>query len=547
MENKYNIENLERFLREKTDEFRMYPSKRVWYSIYNNMHPGNRLPSISMCIILIFSLLIIGFLNTDTSNDYSNNAASIKSVKYATPSIEYKNPFNFYSLSNNKEILHQPYKKIVANSSLDQAYINRTAFVSRTDAIKNNTYSYSYNQKARSYTTTHNKHYTQTNLINIKAENITSTRNNILAAAPIRLPIEKALNVEETDMVLLSRKNANQIINGEHSQAQTPENFEHTSSADKYHTINKTSNLNTKSTDLVLFPRLSKIKAAPPLYSNNNIKNNKIINKALSLSETDKAWIEDFAMYNKQAPKKWQGKIQVQLYITPSVVFRTLKNNAAGNLAFNNTGNINQIDVESIVNHKPSFGIETGLALQYDLFKRLSIKAGVQLNYTRYNIHGFENYHPIATSLTMNRGNGQNGTYELFRTTPFSNSYGLTPVKLHNETYQISVPVGASFKLASINKIDWYVGATIQPTLIAYGKSYLISTDRRNYVQEPTMINRFNLNAGWETYISYKINNYTWQLGPQFRSQIFSTNTKLYSVEEKLQNFGFKIGISKKL
>jgi hypothetical protein len=61
------------------------------------------------------------------------------------------------------------------------------------------------------------------------------------------------------------------------------------------------------------------------------------------------------------------------------------------------------------------------------------------------------------------------------------------------------------------------------------------------------MLNRFNVNAGFETYLSFKTNGYTWQIGPQFRSQIFSTNNKVYSVEERLMNYGFKIGLTKRL
>ena len=47
----------------------MYPSKRVWYSVYNSMHPGNRLPSVSMSIILIGFLFLVGYLNTNVSKD----------------------------------------------------------------------------------------------------------------------------------------------------------------------------------------------------------------------------------------------------------------------------------------------------------------------------------------------------------------------------------------------------------------------------------------------------------------------------------------------
>ena len=191
--------------------------------------------------------------------------------------------------------------------------------------------------------------------------------------------------------------------------------------------------------------------------------------------------------------------------------------------------------------------METGVSLQYSFAKRLKLKAGLQLNYTRYNAHAFETNHPIATSITMNN-EADNYVYETFKTSNYSNASGLSPAKLHNETYQLSIPIGADFKLASVDNFSWYAGATIQPTILVYAKSFIISADRRSYVHDPSLLNRFNLNAGFETYISYKTaSGYTWQLGPQYRTQIFSTNTKLYSVEERLLNFGFKVGVTKQL
>ena len=46
------------------------------------------------------------------------------------------------------------------------------------------------------------------------------------------------------------------------------------------------------------------------------------------------------------------------------------------------------------------------------------------------------------------------------------------------------------------------------------------------------MLNRWNLNAGVETFITYKYNGFTWQIGPQFRSQLFTTNNKKFVIEE---------------
>ena len=56
------------------------------------------------------------------------------------------------------------------------------------------------------------------------------------------------------------------------------------------------------------------------------------------------------------------------------------------------------------------------------------------------------------------------------------------------------------------------------------------------------------MNAGFETYISFKTAaGFTWQLGPQFRKQLFSTNSTQFSIEERIMSYGIKIGLSKKL
>ena len=68
MEKKIFSDNFERMLKEKADEFKMYPSARVWHGIYNSMHPGRRWPSMAMTIILICALLFIDKKNTEINN-----------------------------------------------------------------------------------------------------------------------------------------------------------------------------------------------------------------------------------------------------------------------------------------------------------------------------------------------------------------------------------------------------------------------------------------------------------------------------------------------
>lgn len=76
MERKFYPESFEKFLKGHADEFKMTPSKKAWHGIYNDLHPGTRWPSITMSLIFIFSLVIIGHLNSN--NEYHNSNYSLK-------------------------------------------------------------------------------------------------------------------------------------------------------------------------------------------------------------------------------------------------------------------------------------------------------------------------------------------------------------------------------------------------------------------------------------------------------------------------------------
>lgn len=264
------------------------------------------------------------------------------------------------------------------------------------------------------------------------------------------------------------------------------------------------------------------------------------------ISADEKNWIENYALYNKPAAKKWANKLAFQVYATPSVVYRKLSNQPAGNSITATPFAISTASqgINSAVNQKPSLGLEVGTGIQYSILKGVILKAGLQLNFTRYNADAFQNSHPVTTMLTMHDFK-TNTLYQVSRATPYSSKSGLESVRLHNETFQISLPLGAEIRVIGNDILQWNIGATIQPTFVAGGKSYLISSDRLNYVKETSMLNRWNLNAGLETNITYKAKGLSYQIGPQFRTQLFSTNSRNYAVEERLINFGLKFGVSK--
>ncbi len=550
MESKYNIDNFEKFLRERTDDFKMYPSKRVWYSIYNNMHPGNRLPSVSMCIILICSLLLVGYLNTGTNKNTNSSIAKVT----GTPGNDF---VAIAKTANSTPTVALPSTTATAptlNNTNEPVLTAATPDVSSYDAANYHSGDANAGSNTRARAT-NSYPTTSKNIVDTKrttGQRTTAAVSSAVAANPaIDLSSGSAMKVltvsEEynnksgntitTESISTNRatETAGATLTGKQTTAViTEESGQFTVSGGEVST-----ELALQSTPVENNDAKASEKAATADQSSNLVVD--------VITESDKAWMENFALYNRPVPKKWAGKITRQAYITPSLVYRKLYNNTQDKaLSGNGNGNFNSANVDQSVVQKPSIGIETGLSYQYDLLKAVRLKAGIQFNYTRYNAHAFENHHPIATSITLNSEDHLTA-YEVFRTTQYSNSIGLAPVKLHNETYQLSLPIGADLKLLSLNNIAWYAGATIQPTFVAYANTYLISSDRRNYVKDKSMLNHFNMNAGFETYLSINTNGFNWQIGPQFRTQLFSTNKQIYSVEERLMSVGLKIGVSKKL
>ncbi|MEP7142099.1 MAG: hypothetical protein ABI707_04470 [Ferruginibacter sp.] len=535
MDRNFHTDEFERLLREKSDEFRMYPSKRIWHSIYNNIHPGRKWPSVAMGIMLITALLLTGYLNTKNTNLYTETGKTIPQQKIIAQAksaqLLSSHPFDFPSnsntppgaIENNKTAatLHNSVNSGNINNAIDNKLagnpsqvgiftITNQPVISDNNTPRNDHYNYNIAAKKE----TINSSVTAINTLPhlLKDENIETSGDYKIAPA----------DDDQTGVLTYAQKT---VIN---DFIQNPLVSEFS-----------VNGVNPKTTAI--------IRGGNSAVEKNNLAGN----KKVFISAEDKDWIENYALYNRPATKKWANKLAWQMYATPSVVYRKLYSdpnfgdpiNAAPPLVVSPSN----ADVKKVINQKPSLGFEIGTGLQYSIFKGVKLKAGLQLNYTRYNSEAFQNTHPVATKVTMHDYK-TNLSYEEIRTTPYSNKSGLEAVKLHNETFQVSLPIGADLKLIGNENLQWNFGITIQPGYVPAGKSYLISSDGRNYVKEVSMLNRWNLNAGFETFISYKADNgLIFQLGPQFRKQLFSTNSKQIAVEEKLLNYGLKFGISKTL
>ena len=126
MERNFYSENFESFLKGHADKFKMTPSKKVWHGIYNDLHPGTRWPSVAMSIVFIFTLVIIGHLNTNNGHTPTQNLSSLHSsddIKHTKISTAAKQTFT-------KKITNQ------SNSPIDNTGDNNSLAALQLPVIK---------------------------------------------------------------------------------------------------------------------------------------------------------------------------------------------------------------------------------------------------------------------------------------------------------------------------------------------------------------------------------------------------------------------------
>lgn len=255
-------------------------------------------------------------------------------------------------------------------------------------------------------------------------------------------------------------------------------------------------------------------------------------------------WLEEYAVYQLTGTKA--KRLGWMLYFSPTMNYRKLTGNGT---LYSPASEIQSVPlalsfngaVDNYVHHKPALGFELGTSFQYRTSKHLSFKAGVQFNYSRYNIEAFSSHPEKATIALSPYWDADT----MVSYTSVRNMSGYAQQEIANQYFEISVPIGVEVRLFGNEKLQLNVAGTIQPTYLVNRNSYLITTDYKNYTREPSLVRRWNVNAGIETFVAYNTGTVRWQLGPQFRYQLLSSYVNKYPIKEYLMEYGFKIGVSK--
>lgn len=219
------------------------------------------------------------------------------------------------------------------------------------------------------------------------------------------------------------------------------------------------------------------------------------------------------------------SRFEYQLYATPSVGFREFRRR-------NEDGSLQEDPANTP--GLASFNMEAGGNIIYRYNPYMRFKAGLQLNYSSTRFAEGAGSETTA-SFTADPAN----PYPASLQDPGSNG-------LHKENYQLSLPLGADLMLAGSDNIQWFAGATVQPTLLLPGNNKLSDPGSANYmINDGAAIRNWNVNGGIETFVSFKTGSgITLNAGPQFRYQLLSTYKDAVLYNERLYTIGLKLGIS---
>ncbi|MGL6266663.1 MAG: hypothetical protein ACRC2O_02015 [Chitinophagaceae bacterium] len=441
MERNYYSEGFENFLKEKSDEYKLYPSEKVWNNINQKLHPRRKWPYLAAALLLlgigVGTKIMIDDWNSPVSSSLENK--SLPADKYEERNKSPKAPITEPAVDVNS-------KMIRPNLPAADLKVVRAA---------------------------------ETSIIN----------NNLMQADGLSASILKVVPFVSSE--------------------------------------------STEKMEAKVVP----FSTTKPLAE--KITEEKTDQKKVNpISNTLEIIISGIGKVKKKT--SWQ------MYVAPTVSYRKLVGHATkSNYSYSGfaySANLGfPADVNDAVTHIPSVGIELGTAFIYPLAKNFRIKAGLQFNLNNYQVEAYSYIPEIAPY-----GAG-NFTQPINTVSYYRNFNGYDKTWLRNSHFMVSIPLGVELAVIGNKRVAFNIASTIQPTYVINNNAYLVSTNLKNYAQEPSLYRKWNIHAGGEAFMSINTGSVNWVLGPQIRYQILSSYKEKYPIKEHLIDFGFKVGVTKTL
>ncbi len=497
MERRFSMNDFEHSLKEHADDFKMIPSKRVWHGIYNDMHPGKRWPSVTMSLLLIFTLVVISHLNTHTGSKTLNS----KNYKLSS-NILISKPNENSNISQKIRLQKNVSQKVevIALSGSQQSGVNGQQ--------TNNPNNRQINNKAE----------------DLNSDNLVTPNSNETVQSGFT-GFEKN---ENASLQIAARPNNN--ID---------------SKIFDYNIQLQYNSANPIKSDGITKEKIT-------AYTENNlqsdrqisIENAKVISTEVSDDNKNVQHIEQKKSANlgNKLRQKKNDKLNWVYFVAPQVnsvsfsgqPIRPLTNNNSPAVAIN-AGNYKVL-------HNSALGFEAGVQINNSVTRKLWITSGIHITYSGYNITSNE-VHPTFANLFL-KDPATGDVYSKSYITHYGNGTGQTVVSVRNYSLQGSVPIGLQYEFAGSDKIKFNIYANFEASIVIKSNAYILSSDGNNYVNDPDLLRKFNMNSNFGAFITFNSTKFKWQIGPNVRYQWLSTYKKDYPIQEHLIDYGIRIGIS---
>lgn len=539
-ESSFYSDDFEQLIRDKTEQYKMYPSERVWKGVHNSLHTKRR------WFIGGMSLLVTGILFFAGKELISPSAHAIahKPAPAAGSTTEAAKPYL---------AAHLPRTSNSSNHSASAAHHNNAAENDPASEGQDPEY------KEISITLSHP-------VIDPSDLSGWMSRLRLPDHAPEIAVIESRPGVDAGKPAEDAASRATARPGTEASVARDAEVSHET--ADGYAADGDA--LSTRSVLESLTERGQR-NARITGMSRNTSNGNSIIADGLNpdyMAPSSKAnafaiaeahdrsrvnWLHDYALNTLPAPRN-HGRTLLQLTLSPTVTYRSISGMDPAYAKYGAltgfSGSPNQL-----FNTSPAFGFEFGGSIVYRVTRNLSIKGGLRFNFTRFQMTSYSisdsgrhwrndnnSYLGMLVARMSNSGAagpGQNPTT--------NSTLDITTSTLNNDFYQLSAPIGMELRVLGNERLTFNLGASVAPSYLLNTTSYTLDQGMTKYARKPQMYSKWNLNGSIEAFLSYRMGDVRWQIGPEFRYQFFNTYSSQSYITEHLKTYGLKIGVVKTL
>lgn len=540
MERRFDMSDFEQALKDHADQFKMHPSKRVWNGIYNNLHPGSRWPSITIAVTLMIALITVGNLN-NSPKKFLNSKQKVSSIDPDKKDSMMNDVTKIFLTDIQSEksdllIASNPNKKPIENATVKgeetSSGSNTPAlFITKNTPSGNTMVASGLESKSTEVPDRKNKLTVQDSKKRIAGNNITF----------LHKVYDKSTGRQQQSDVVFNDERA-PVLNRGNNRLLLPSSL-----IDKIVKVNYSEEyiLPVKNADIALAHSSEKY-----LFLNDPLRDVSI--KEDKNEETDIEKItgekEVKSSANKKIVhihKKRNAKIEWEYYVSPLISTATFRGKPLHSNADPGLTPIVVMSNEPLRNREyiARMGLETGAQMNYKFLKKWAFVTGVNFSYTGYKVLSYP-IHPTSASLVLQDEN-TGMVYSRRYVARYGNGAIQNQKPLNNYSFQVSIPIGLQYTVWGNNNMQVSLLSSFAPSAILKSDAFIMSSDSKYYVQDPTLLRQVNVNGSFEPTITFNSSKIKWHVGPEIRYQLLSTYKNNYSIKEHLINYGIKIGISR--